>query len=136
MTCWALGDDGTGGLVAVLLGGAAKAQLVLHQHGAGIVHTLEAGQGRYLGRGVNLRAADIDHHRGACGHLTARSRFGADDGACGHAGFHRLGDQDRDPQILELLLTICLHIVGDIRHSDILDATCWEALTSSWVMPL
>ena len=33
-----------GGLVAVLLGGAAKTQLVLHQHGAGIVHTLEAGQ--------------------------------------------------------------------------------------------
>ena len=26
------------------------------------------------------------------------------------------------PQILELLLTICLHIIGDIRHGDILDA--------------
>ena len=36
--------------------------------------------------------------------------------------FHRLGDQNRDPQILELLLTICLHIIGDIRHGDILDA--------------
>ncbi len=77
--CGVLPNDGTGGLVAVLLGGAAEAQLILHQQGAGVVHAGKAHQRRHLGRGADLRAADVDHDRGARRHLTARGGVGADD---------------------------------------------------------
>ena len=117
-----LPDDGTGRLVAVLLGGAAQAQLVLHQQGAGIVHVGQAHQRRHLGRGADLRAAHIDHNGGAHRHLAAGGRVGADDGACRHGVVHGLGDQHRDAEALELLFSIGLQIVGHIRHGDVLDA--------------
>ena len=95
--------------------------MVLHQQGAGIVHA-HAGQRRHLGGGGHLRAADIDHHRGSGFYLGAGCRVGADHGTGGHGSVHGLGHQHRNAQALELLLGVGLHIVGQVRHGDILGA--------------
>ena len=95
--------------------------MVLHQQGAGISGA-HAGQRGHLGGGCHLRTADIHHHSAACSHLTARRRVGADHRAGCHRGIHSLRYQHRDTQLLELLLCIGLHIVGQVRHGNVLGA--------------
>ena len=95
--------------------------MVLHQQGAGIIHA-HAGKRGHLGGGGHLRTTDIEDDRRACRHLRTGGRVGADDRTGCHCGIHSLRHQHRDSQIFELLLCICLHIVGQIGHRDILGA--------------
>ena len=95
--------------------------MVLHQQGAGIIHA-HAGKRGHLGGGGHLRTTDIEDDRRACRHLRTGGRVGADDRTGSHRGIHSLRDQHRNAQCLELLFGIGLHIVGQVRHGDILGA--------------
>ena len=79
-----------------------------------------AGKRGHFGGCGHLRTADIKDDRRACRYLRTGGRVGADDRTGGHGGIHSLRDQHRNAQCLELLFGIGLHIVGQIRHSDIL----------------